>query len=101
MNDQYMNVLKEFIKTIKQIGISIGEYILDDYVILNHNIVSAEEFDKLKNEIIVKDEEKVKQEKNNIMLDNCNNIQNAITNVLSPAINSNIIQDEEIVSKNN
>ena len=101
MNDQYMNVLKEFIKTIKQIGISIGEYILDDYVILNHNIVSAEEFDKLKNEIIVKDEEKVKQEKNNIMLDNCNNIQNAITNVLSPAINSNIIQDEEIVRKNN
>ena len=101
MNDQYMNVLKEFIKTIKQIGISIGEYILDDYVILNHNIVSAEEFDKIKNEIIVKDEEKVKQEKNNIMLDNCNNIQNAITNVLSPAINSNIIQDEEIVSKNN
>ena len=101
MNDQYMNVLKEFIKTIKQIGISIGEYILDDYVILNHNIVSAEEFDKLKNEIIVKDEEKVKQEKNNIMLDNCNNIQNAITNVLSPVINCNIIQDEEIVSKNN
>ena len=101
MNDQYMNVLKEFIKTIKQIGISIGEYILDDYVILNHNIVSAEEFDKIKNELIVKDEEKVKQEKNNIMLDNCNNIQNAITNVLSPAINSNIIQDEEIVSKNN
>ena len=101
MNDQYMNVLKEFIKTIKQIGISIGEYILDDYVILNHNIVSAEEFDKIKNEIIVKDEEKVKQEKNNIMLDNCNNIQNAITNVLSPVINSNIIQDEEIVSKNN
>ena len=101
MNDQYMNVLKEFIKTIKQIGISIGEYILDDYVILNHNIVSAEEFDKIKNEIIVKDEEKIKQEKNNIMLDNCNNIQNAITNVLSPAINSNIIQDEEIVSKNN
>ena len=100
MNDQYMNVLKEFIKTIKQIGISIGEYILDDYVILNHNIVSAEEFDKIKNEIIVKDEEKVKQEKNNIMLDNCNNIQNAITNVLSPVINSNIIQDEEIVRKN-
>ena len=98
MNDQYMNVLKEFIKTIKQIGISIGEYILDDYVILNHNIVSAEEFDKIKNEIIVKDEEKVKQD---IMLDNCNNIQNAITNVLSPAINSNIIQDEEIVRKNN
>ena len=89
MNDQYMNVLKEFIKTINQVGINIGEYILDDYVLLNHNIVSAEEFDKIKNEIELKNNIAKKEDEKN----------NTITNVLSPVINSNIKQEEETESK--
>lgn len=91
MKEHYMNTLKELIKTIKQMGNSTLEYILDDYVLLNHNIVSAEIFDKIKNEIFNGNKEdaaiKTEQEKNK-----------TVTNVLTPDINSNM-KDEETESK--
>ena len=51
MNSHYMDILKQFIQTIKQINNNTYEYILNDYVLLNHNVVSKEVFDKMKIEI--------------------------------------------------
>ena len=71
MNLHYMDILKEFIQTIKQINNNTYEYILNDYVLLNHNVISKEEFDKMKIEI---------EEKGNVLIGKKedDNIQNKV-----------------------
>ena len=71
MNLHYMDILKEFIQTIKQINNDTYEYILNDYVLLNHNVISKEEFDKMKIEI---------EEKGNVLIGKKedDNIQNKV-----------------------
>ena len=71
MNLHYMDILKEFIQTIKQINNNTYEYILNDYVLLNHNVISKKEFDKMKIEI---------EEKGNVLIGKKedDNIQNKV-----------------------